>query len=135
MRGFRQAVSEAGNPAHGCVGGQQRNGNWIFCEAIDAQGQRRLCKVFDGRSGQTLSSGEYVLRRALPLDAGPRSEPAVVNAPPQQLIFQGFDGKIISAADGLVLLPDGWIDYPKGGGHGEKKQYELGQERGETRPY
>lgn len=114
--------------------GSRDSGNWVFCEALDAQGRRQLCKVFDGQSGQTLSSGEYVLRRIFWNNELQQTEYEEVGAAPQ-LQFQSFDGQRIVLADQFILLPDGWIDYPTGNGHGRRQQYKAGVEIGEARPY
>ncbi|MEJ7615890.1 MAG: hypothetical protein WKF30_02690 [Pyrinomonadaceae bacterium] len=116
------------------VGGRE-DGEWIFCEALDAKGQRRFCKVFDGRSGGTRSSGEYVLRQIAWSQELGRSEYEETSAAPPALQYQSFDGQSIILADNLILLPDGWIDYPSGGGHGQRQQYRAGLKLGDSRPY
>jgi len=51
-----------------------------------------------------------------------------VTQAPAKLQYVSFDGEVIHLAQPLVLVPDGWIQYPLEKG-GKKQLFELGHVR------
>jgi len=89
--------------------------------------------VYNEDTGKISAEGEYVLRSS-GSDQGKRGmvSPTSQSLP---LEYTGFDGRTIYLEDSLVLVPDGWIDFPFGDGHGTRRLYDSGSETGQILSY
>ncbi|MCB4792890.1 MAG: hypothetical protein LHV68_13555 [Elusimicrobia bacterium] len=94
-----------------CIQGA-KGGVWVDCKRTDDKNNRYVCIVYDIKGANIISSGEYVLKR-FGWDAG-TGKVRYVNAKElkDRLTLVYYGGVGISVRNKLVLLPDGWVDYP-----------------------
>src|SRR5688572_9947712 len=105
-------------------------GAWIDCVALERAPYRYRCTTYDDHSGSMWAQGEYVLRAAQWHKDTKRVSFEPATQVPSNLQYSSFDGEVISLAQPLVLVPDGWIKYPFEKG-GKKQMFEMGQARSE----
>lgn len=120
-------------PAAAVWAGGADGGAWIECSVQRSVQDHYRCRVYDDYEGSVWAEGEYVLR----LSRWNTSEKNALLEPanqPAALRYSSFDGRLIHLADSLVLVPDGWINYPFNSG-GKKQLYELGERQGEEVQY
>jgi hypothetical protein len=116
-------------PPRAIWGGGVDGGSWLACEVISANGCRLSCHVWSDE-GELWSRGEYVYGRS-------RGRPEV-DCPDRRStwrLFSGYDGDTIYVEDGLLLLPDGVVDFPFGDGGGKKQKYSAGIAVGDEAEY
>ncbi len=122
-------------PAEAVWAGGPDGGAWILCERKPESEDRYRCKIYNDHSGDIWASGEFVLRKYSWDKKEKRPLYSLVDKLPQKLRFSSFDGNDIRLRESLVLLPDGWINYPFHGGGGKRQLFILGKEKGNAIEY
>ena len=104
-------------------------GAWVDCEYKFKEPYTGYgCQIYN-RVGGSQASGTFTLARR----NGERFEP--VPGPFGDVALDdldAYDGEKILVSFRYRLLPDGWIDYPSGDGHGKRIEYALGERRNEV---
>jgi hypothetical protein len=80
------------------------------------------------------AEGDFVFGRSHWDQARRKASFEPLDGPPSAFEYDAFDGETIYLAESLVLIPDGWINYPDDTG-GVKRFFELGEQRGEEVRY
>jgi hypothetical protein len=117
-----------GVPQDAVWAGGPDGGAWIECDRSPASRERYSCTTYHEDNGEIWARGDFVLRR---VEYDPaKSTPSYVAVSPLTgpLDYDGFDGATIILGDNLILLPDGWIDFPFGNGSGKRIRFQAGKE-------
>ncbi len=95
--------------------------------ALDGTTNRYRCTAYDDYAGSVAAEGEFVLARSHWDGPQKKASFAPLSSRPE---YDAFDGETIYLAGSLVLIPDGWINYPDERG-GVKRLFEIGEPQGE----
>jgi hypothetical protein len=128
-------VKVSGIPEDAVWFGGVDGGQWILCEKIDTTMFRYRCKIYNEKTGRLITFGEFVLRKSNWDELLNESKYSILNEEIDTLNFAAYDGIKIYLDSTIVLLPDGWIDYPFDSISGIKQLYKLGQENSEKIQY
>ena len=123
-----------GIPPEAVWAGGIDGGEWILCVPA-APASRYGCRIYNDYTGTLEASGDFVLRRNVGDNAVSEGQLAEVAEGPRGLHYRYFDGVAIYLEDNAVLLPDGIIDYPFGGGGGKRARFREGIEIGQAEQY
>jgi hypothetical protein len=106
--------------------GGSDGGVWIKCDSLTSN-ERFSCVTFND-AGYVWARGEYLIRTANWDSQRKAPSYSRLQQSPGQLVFSGFDGRVIYLQNSMVLLPDGVIDYPFPmlDTHGKKQSYKEG---------
>lgn len=80
-------------------------------------------------AGAVWAEGEFVLGRSHWDGARKEASFEPLGSRPSALVYTAFDGETIYLAGSMVLIPDGWINYPGQAG-GVRQSFEMGVRRG-----
>ena len=101
---------------------------------LERTANRYRCTAYDDYAGSVTAEGEFILGRSHWDGAQNKASFGPLSSRPAEFEYDGFDGETIYLAESLVLIPDGWINYPDETG-GVKRFFELGEQRGKEVRY
>jgi len=116
-----------GIPVDAVWAGDLDHGYWFSCIKNGDSPDRYECTIYDDMTGKIAVFGEFVIRESKRDSAKGAHEYASVTEIPDKIVPTDYDGIVITLEDSLVLVPDGWVSYPRHNGTTKAKLYALGK--------